>query len=152
MRVIWRTILAIPLGLSLAACASGGGGAATESATATPAGSPASASRGRNVITREEIDKVEATTALELIRRIRPQYLHTRGAVTGRSAANSTGTAMASVGVSVYLDETLVGSTDQLQQIPLADIREIRYYSASDATTKWGTGNTAGAIQVLLRR
>jgi hypothetical protein len=31
------------------------------------------------------------------------------------------------------------------------DIESTRYFSASDATTKWGTGYTGGAIEVTTR-
>jgi hypothetical protein len=36
-----------------------------------------------------------------------------------------------------------------LEDITLSQILEIRYLSANDATTLFGTGNTAGAIQVV---
>jgi hypothetical protein len=51
----------------------------------------------------------------------------------------------------VYLNDNRLGGTDQLRQLAISEISEIRYYSASEATTKWGTGHSAGAIQIVSR-
>ena len=45
-----------------------------------------------------------------------------------------------------------MGGIGALGDITRPQIREIRYLNASDATTLFGTGNTAGAIQVLGKR
>ena len=51
----------------------------------------------------------------------------------------------------VYLNENRLGGSDQLRQVAVSDIREIRYFNSSEATTKWGTGHSAGAIQIVSR-
>lgn len=107
------------------------------------------ASKNLNVITEEEITATSATNAYELIQHLRPNYLRTRGAVHGAPTAD--GNHLEAVDLVVYLNETRFGGSDQLRQIAFSDIREIRYYSASEATTKWGTGHSAGAIQVVTR-
>lgn len=103
-----------------------------------------------NVITAEEIAANPTTNAYDLIQRLRPNFLRTRGAVHG-TAAPGGASGFEAVDVAVYLDDTRVGGSEQLRQMGTSDIREIRYYSSSEATTKWGTGNTAGAIQVITR-
>jgi hypothetical protein len=103
-----------------------------------------------NVITTEEIGQSTASTAYELIQRLRPNYLRTRGAVHGSPTASGENR-LETVDLVVYLNENRLGGTDQLRQMPISEIREIRYYSASEATTKWGTGHSAGAIQVVSR-
>jgi len=110
----------------------------------------AKSGKNQNVITAEEVAQTSATNAYELIQHLRPNYLRTRGAVHGSPSADGTNH-LEAVDIVVYLNETKFGGTEQLRQITLSDIREIRYYSASEATTKWGTGNSAGAIQVLTR-
>lgn len=120
---------------ALGACASGGR-------------QPAATTNG-NVISTSEIARSSATNALELIQRLRPQFLSTRGAVHGNPT--TAGNRLERVDLVVYLNESRLGGSDQLRDIPTAEIREIRYFSAADATTKWGTGHTAGAIQVLSR-
>ena len=51
-----------------------------------------------------------------------------------------------------WIDNQRMGGLSALDQITVAQIREIRYLTASDATTLFGTGNTGGAIQVIGRR
>ena len=41
---------------------------------------------------------------------------------------------------------------DELALIPVSDVESIRRVSASDATTRFGTGFPAGAIEVRTRR
>jgi hypothetical protein len=106
--------------------------------------------KNQNVITAEEISRTSATSAYDLIQHLRPNYLRTRGAVHGSPSSDGTNH-LEAVDVVVYLNETRFGGSEQLRQISFSDIREIRYYGASEATTKWGTGHSAGAIQVLTR-
>ena len=120
--------------IALAACASGGG--------------PSVAQQNPNVISLAEIDASAASNAYEVIQHLRPNFLRTRGAVHGTPGA---ATAMEMVDLVVYLNENRLGGSDQLRQISATDIREIRYFNSSEATTKWGTGHSAGAIQVVSR-
>lgn len=124
------------------------------SATAGPGGKNVD----RNLITADEIRGSSATNAYDVIARLRPQFLRTRGTIptggmTSRNDAGSSqqGQLAGTVQIAVYLDDTVIGSVDALKQIESSAIEEIRYYSAADATTKWGTGNSAGAIQVITR-
>ena len=54
--------------------------------------------------------------------------------------------------VQVYVDNLHQGDVDHLHSRQLAGIIEIRYYSPSDATTRWGTGVAGGAIEIITRR
>lgn len=119
----------------LTACASAGGG-------------PSAAKQNPNLISMEEIIESSASNAYEVIQRLRPNFLRTRGAVHGTPGATN---AMEMVDLVVYLNESRLGGSDQLRQISTADIREIRYFNSSEATTKWGTGHSGGAIQIVSR-
>ena len=111
---------------------------------------PAAATRGsNNVISRQEIEGTSGSNAYEIIQRLRPTFLSKRGAV--RSAPTNGANAVEAVDLVVYLNNNRLGGSDQLKNISPSDIGVIRYYSASDATTKWGLGHTAGAIQVISR-
>jgi len=100
------------------------------------------------VISAEEIAGSSGSNAYEIIQRLRPNFLRTRGAVHGMPGATN---AVEMVDLVVYLNENRLGGSDQLRQIATTDIREIRYFNSSEATTKWGTGHSAGAIQVVSR-
>lgn len=119
----------------LAACASSGQKSASPGNT--------------NVITAEQISHSSGSNAFEVIQRLRPNFLRTRGAVGG--APSSSGNRLEPLDLVVYLNESRLGGSDYLRQIPISQVREIRYFSAAEATTKWGTGHSAGAIQVLSR-
>ena len=49
----------------------------------------------------------------------------------------------------VFVDNIRYGDLEVLRDIPLIEIREIRFVSGPDATTRWGTGVVAGVIEVI---
>jgi hypothetical protein len=93
----------------------------------------------REVITEEEIAAVEVSTALDLIQRLRPEFLRPRGGGTAGQVA-------------IYLDGVRQQNSSVLQTISKEMVREVRYINAADATTRFGTGHAAGAILVATRR
>ncbi len=111
--------------------------------------------KGRaNLITEEEIAFLGGTipTAYGIVQRLRPAMLRVRG---GTASSSSGGTSTMDVGateIAVYLDSQKMGGIRALEDITLSQIKEIKYLSASDATTLFGTGNSAGAIQVVGKR
>jgi hypothetical protein len=109
------------------ACATAGTGA-------TPAG------RSQNIITEDEIAASHEPNAYELIRSLRPMYLKSRG----RSSINGSGSDYAGV----FVDGQLYGDLTTLRNLVTPQIREIRYYSASDAMTRFGMQAGGGAIDI----
>lgn len=102
--------------------------------------------RQANVITSEEIDAIrsETTDAYAIVQRLRPQYLRVRGMVEADPARRNE-----YHGPRVIVDGTPRGEMDALKQVSATAVKEIRYLSASDATTAYGTGYDGGAIVVL---
>ena len=105
--------------------------------------------RQPNVIVVEEIDAIrtEVSTARDLIQRLRPSFLRTRGASSFGNAANGANTPTPQV----VVDGAPRGDVSALTQIPAMTVREIRYLNAADATIQYGTGYDAGAILVFTR-
>ncbi len=100
-------------------------------------------SGGANRITQEEIEYAKVSTALEAIQRLRPRMLQKRmGSSTDKGEAGE---------IVVRVDNARYGYPDQLSGIPAERIKEIRFVSASDATTQWGTGYTEGAILIITK-
>src|SRR2546428_5059847 len=99
--------------------------------------------RDRSLITVEEIERNSATNAYDVIRSLRPAWLVPRS----RSITNPTGGQ-----VVVYVDGVRVGSPDELRNIPAPQVKEARYLSAPDATTRFGTDHPSGAIEVATQR
>ena len=115
--------------------------AAAMTVACASAGAPASGiERKSNVISEQEIAETHASNAYEVINRARPTYLRSRG----RSTINAGTSEFATV----YLDGQAYGNIGTLKNIPAQQIHEIRYYSASDAVTKFGMQSGSGVIEV----
>ena len=129
LRATCATLMVV---LGAAACASSGGG------------SGAGPKPGPNLITAEEIARVNAQNAYDAVLKLRPAMLRQRQV----ASAN----AQASGDLVIYVDNTRLGDVEQLRQISTATIAAMRYFSASEAQTKWGSGHPGGVIEVLTKR
>ena len=103
-----------------------------------PASHSTTGSRNQNLITAEEIQTVDAATAMDVVRRLRPNWLRFLGERVGSPV--------------VYLDGGRRGEPSTLAHILIDNVQDIRYLSAPDATQRYGTGHTAGAILVTSKR
>lgn len=99
--------------------------------------------RNTNVITQEQIAASQATNAYEAISRVRPTFLRSRGRTTINAAVSEY--------PEVYLDGQRYGDIEILKTLSVEHVMEIRFLSSSDATTRFGTGHTAGVIEVITR-
>jgi len=97
----------------------------------------------RSVITFPEIQRVHAQSALDVVRRTRPNFLVSRGLTTilGNSSDLPT----------VYVDGMRYGPIRTLNDIPASSIAEIRLYRASESA-QFGLGNTGGVLMARTRR
>lgn len=107
------------------------------------AGSTATSATDRATITRSELESMEGVTALDAIRRLRPEFLRSRRAELARQAL---------VLPVVYLDGTKLGELGLLESIHLRSVLEIQYFSPTEASMRWGLGHEGGVIHVMLRR
>ena len=132
MRHRWLVLsAAAPL---LAGCASSSGSTAQTTTTA-------SSRRDTNVITAEELATVAQGDLYLAVQQLRPTFLQTRG-------ATSTGVGTAPEVLQVYVNGVRSGDVNSLHQIQVIDVREVRRLSATEATQRYGTGHTMGAILV----
>lgn len=89
----------------------------------------------QNHIIEAELQPLHQLSAYQAVERLRPRWLRSR---VGRQA------------------QVVVGGTpgqdlSALRTIRATDIREMRFVSAADATTRYGTGYDGGAIIVTLK-
>lgn len=124
-----RQIVSVVLLAALAGCAAGGGGARSL--------------QSRNVITAAEVEAINVSTAYEAIQQLRPHFLQSRGQASIQDPTAGTPV--------VYVNGVRYGSPDALNGIRAMDVAEIRFLSASDATTRYGTGHVGGVIEVRTR-
>jgi len=114
----------------LGAAACGGGGNNRGSGLGDP-----------DLITREEISESTARSAYELVQSLRPQWLRTRGLSTLRQAAGAED-------IVVYLDNARLGYREAMRGVALGSIEYLRFFSAREATQRWGGGHLHGAILI----
>jgi hypothetical protein len=104
--------------------------------------------RDRNVITADEIATIDVATAYDVVSRLRPEFLKTRGPIS-----ISPDKAAEQPSITVYLDGMESGPVERtLDLIPANQVSEIRLYRAADAVTKYGTRHTGGVIAVTTKR
>jgi hypothetical protein len=97
------------------------------------------------LITEQEIEASRGSSALDVIQKLRPNFLTYRG-------ETSTDRRRSSPYPTVYLDGQMFGSIETLKTLPAMQIASIRLYRAWEATTKFGAGNMGGVIEVSTRQ
>lgn len=117
-------VFALAIAVGLAGCASAGGG------SSRPAGS------SMTRIVRAELAELPEMNALQAIERLRRRWLQSR----------------AGDQVQLYVDGSRRSNVRDLESIRSTEIEQMEFMSASDATTRYGTGHSGGAILVTSRR
>jgi hypothetical protein len=87
---------------------------------------------------------VTVVNAYEAVQKLRPAMLRQRQVASAN--AQSMGELV------VYVDNNRYGDAESLRSISASSIAVLRYYSASEAQTKWGSGHPGGAIEVVTKR
>ena len=91
--------------------------------------------RPKNFISQEEIKELAvARTAKDAIEISRPIWLRRKG-----------------IDPSIYMNGMLMGGLDQLDNISINSVKEMRYLPSAEATTMYGTNNTGGVIEIKSR-
>jgi hypothetical protein len=119
----------LALSLGLVGCASGGGGGS---------GTDGVRRGGSNRIVADELAGVSELDLFSAVQRLRPAWLRagTRGQLP-----------------SVIVDGTpQPNGAEALRSYRATDVTSLELMSASDATTRYGTGYTGGAIIISTRR
>jgi hypothetical protein len=107
-----------------------------EAAVPVPSSSPI-----RGPITRAQIRASSARTLTQLLRELRPEWLHNRGVdILMR------GVPVPVSGVRVYLDGELLGGLDTLDEVSIDAVTGVQFFDAAAAVLRWGAGNEDGAI------
>ncbi|MBV6520165.1 MAG: hypothetical protein MNPFHGCM_00270 [Gemmatimonadaceae bacterium] len=130
-----QALLATLIAMSTAACASGGNASATGALT----------SRQSDIITRSEIAETQGLlTAWDAVQRLRPRFLRNAGRTSVRGSGDNRAI--------VRVDDNVAGLPEVLRSIDISEVMEIRYYSAVDATARFGGMYGRGIIHVITRQ
>jgi len=91
--------------------------------------------RPKNFISQEEIKELAAAgTAKDAIENARPIWLRNKG-----------------IDPSIYMNGMLMGGLDQLDNISINSVKEMRFLPSAEATTMYGTNNMGGVIEIKSR-
>ena len=123
-----RTLALALVALTVTACAS------------APAGTRRVVSQRHNVISFQEIVDERASSAYELIEKLRPFYL--RGRTGGLMGAPPI----------VYMDDILLGDVNELRAIHARDVLEIRYVRGEEMLFRQQEASGHQVIQVVTKR
>ena len=97
-------------------------------------------------ISAEELAEYGEATLSEVIPRARPNFLmFNAGGGAGLGEQTMSGVA---ADIVVYVGTLNQGDTSTLRFYKASDVKEVRRLSATDATQRFGTGHTMGAILV----
>jgi len=117
---------------------------AVTSCVTASAGAGSGASAG-DVITAAELEQHQGEDLLALIMRSRPTWLHMRRQPTADQPDTNP--------MVVVIDGVpQQPGLDPLRVLKVSDLRDVRRLSPSDATMRFGTNMTAGAILVTTKR
>lgn len=118
---------------------------------------PQPAPQANRTITLDEIQRSAILGSVyDLVFALRRTWLNTRGIelsetprVTLLVGGGAIVTPATNPTLVVYLDNVRLGDQEQLRQLPVDGVLEVRFYDAAQATYRWGAGHNHGAIQVL---
>lgn len=126
-----RTLLS-GVAILVLACA---GGTGTARGSAAPA-------VDQTLITRADLDKVNATNLYDAIMALRGNWLRPRAADSFDKPSV----------LQVYVDNQRIGGVSELRLIVPRDVASVRFYDPIQATARWGMDHAAGAIFVVTQR
>lgn len=115
----------------------------TAAAALACASAPTKAVRDSMTITAEEIEASHEANAYEVVSKLRPAFLRSRGRTTLNTGASEFPT--------VFVDGQFYGDLNSLRTVIAPQIRLIHYYNGPDAVTKFGMLYGSGAIEVTTR-
>ena len=97
-----------------------------------------------DLITADEISRVNAMTAYDVVKRLRPHFLVSRGPTSIADTRPTTPV--------VYLDGIRYGDISSLVGIEASRVATIRYITGPEAQQRFGSDNVGGAILVSTKQ
>ena len=128
-RLRHAALVALALSLAFAACAG--------------SGARGSASGTSDVLTAEDLEPWASQDLFTIVQRMRPTWMQNRAPFTGQGRASI---------VIIVNGQRQEGALELLRDFKGTDVEEARFLNARDATTRYGTDMTAGAILISTKR
>jgi hypothetical protein len=106
-------------------------------------GAGRSGSGGGNTLSREQLEETNSETLYGAIEKLRPEWLSSRGPT---SVSDPTPTS-----ASVFMNGSLLGKAEYLREMRVIDVTEVRYWTAGQASARFGMGHPRGVIEITRR-
>ncbi len=121
---------------------------------------PLRAQRRSNILTADEIEQANltASNAYEVVEMLRPRWLAKREPLgrlpiaKGEYVPPPDEESLRNVSIRVWVNGQNTGYGDYLKTIPLERIQEMRWYSANEAGSRFGSSEGEAVIEVTLQR
>lgn len=102
---------------------------------------PSASAVGDDFLNAAQLMGTGSITLFEAVDRLKPQWLRARGSV--RSAQP--------VVVNVYVDGQQMGDVSYLRGMQVDGVSAVQFFTATEASTRWGSHNIGGVISVTTR-
>ena len=96
-----------------------------------------------DLITRDEMIRVNASTVYEAVQKLKPGWFTSRGPTSVTDPSPTM--------VSVFMNGNEVGNVTYLRGLRPDDVEEVRRYDAGEAGVRFGMGHPRGVIEVVPR-
>ena len=97
-----------------------------------------------DVLTTKDLLDTRAANVYDAVRRLRPRWLRARGMGRSRPGYEPV--------VKVYMESQFMGEVGVLRTLEPDAVEQIRFFNASEATTRFGTDHEGGVIVLVRRR
>ena len=97
----------------------------------------------RNVITQDQIDSSNANNVYELIQRLHGEYLKDRGKISIKTNQHERAV--------VFLNDHEYGILETMRNIPTSRVGEIRFFTGTEASARFGSQYGGGVVQLVSR-
>jgi hypothetical protein len=95
------------------------------------------------MLTQEQIVATNSDNLYAAIAKLRPDWLTSRGPTSVTDPSMTV--------PSVFMNGSLLGTTDALRQFGLNDVTEARYWEPGQASARFGMGHPRGVIELTRR-
>lgn len=93
------------------------------------------------MLTHDELAKTNSNNLYDAIKKLRPEWLTSRGPTSVTDATPST--------VDVYMNGSELGGIDYLREVSTLDVSAVRYWDPGQASARFGMGHPSGVIELI---
>lgn len=106
-------------------------------------------SRDHSVIEQGDMADLQVANLYEAVQKLHPEWI--RGRQTNRVSRDADGQILAGQ-AELFIDGQRRGSIELMRQLQVRDVSSVKFYTASEAQAKFGSGNMTSAIALTMAK